>query len=335
MNLNLFLMINIIIVLISTYLKIKDTHDQKKIKKNVKKMLLTTENTNKIINEIGNKKEKEIKKFEDKNKLISKLINEGLISEREIYKKIKENNFFYLFCYQNVPEQSKIQKILGKDFRNPTLVAIESIGFLKVGKMHNFYIVPTNYLSEKLNNLQVLESLIRNTVKKHWKKFLSELQNENRKFYLQYIEKNPNPTNCTYFLSESRFHEVIINHIKYNAFSKGFKELLNRQINIKKLRDEVKKKKHEIKKFVLSISYDLFLDNMPNKDKKIFIEKERMINNTLKIKNFIDYRNKKDELIKTLENHFNDKKAKEYGSKISFRSRKYYKLFKDLGINLN
>ena len=172
-DVKLILWINLGIVVFSVISKIATTRDQKRVAKDVEKILTTATGTDKVVNAIKEEKEKKIEQLEDQNKLIAKLVNEGLISEKAVYDKIKKKNFFYFFCYGNVHDQTAIQKILGRDFRNPTLTAIESIGFFKVGRRHNFYILPADYLSKRLNNTKALELVIRKVLKKHWKAFLT------------------------------------------------------------------------------------------------------------------------------------------------------------------
>ena len=263
------------------------------------------------------------------------MIKEGLISEKSIYEIIQKYKFYYLFCYQNVPEQDKIQKIMGVSFRNPSLEAIESLGFVKVGTRHNLYVVPHDYLTERLRNPLALEKAVRQLVTKHWEGFLEKLKLKNKKFHEEYLKTNPDPANCTYMISTSNFHDVVIGYVGYNSFSREFKNLLQYHVNIKKLKKEISKRKYDINKFIRSISYDLFLVDIPKNDKQKFIDKEELIKRNLSVINFTDYRDKKDDLKTELKKYFTDRKSAKYADIISDRSKKYYELFSTLGIDFS
>lgn len=292
--------------------------------------------TNQLLKEMKIKKKlTEIKMtgLEEQNLLITRLIKEGLITEKSVYKIIQKYKFYSLFCYQNVPNQEAIQKVLGNTFRNPSLEAIESIGFIKVGTRHNLYILPHAFLTSKLRNPFTLERVIKRQVVKYWKSFLGLLKRKNSQFYKKYLKANPNPTNCTYMLSVSNFHDVIINYIGYNAFSTKFKNLLQSQVDLNQLKKEVSKRKYDIHRFITTISYELFLLDLPEKDKEIFISKEESFKKKLSVNNFVDYKDKKNELTNELKKYFSQRKAANYAEIISTKSKKYFELFLALGIN--
>ena len=65
-------------------------------------------------------------------------------------------------------------------------------------------------------------------------------------------------------IMSSNFHDVIIDEIGYNSFSTKFKDMLKYNVDIKKLRKEISKRKHAIKEFVKSISYELLFSDISN-----------------------------------------------------------------------
>lgn len=326
-------------IIVSVLLKIKDDN---KFKELVSGFLEAgkseKERTDQLIKEVREGKEKAEEKvvsLEEQNILIARLIKEGLINEKSIYQIIQKYKFYSLFCYQNVPEQEKVQKIMGVSFRNPSLEAVESIGFVKVGTRHNLYVIPHDYLTDILRNPLALEKAVRQLVIEHWVDFLEKLKQKNETFAEKYIENNPDPANCTYMISVSNFHDVIIGNIGWNSFSREFKNLLQYHVNIKKLKKEISKRKYDINRFVRSISYDLFLVDISKEDKEKFIEKEEEIKNNLSVANFTDYRSKKSDLKIELKKYFSERKSAKYAELISEKSMKYYELFSTLGIDFN
>ena len=94
-------------------------------------------------------------------------------------------------------------------------------------------------------------------------------------------------------------------------------------------------REHEIKKFILSISYDLFLTNIPPSDKNKIIQHEEDIKTQLGVSNFIGYAGKRGALNQALQEIFNKNKSEKYASTIELKSRKYNELFSNLGIDIN
>lgn len=327
-------------VFFSVLLKIKDNNKFKEFMNGFTEVHKSEkERADQLIKEVREGKEKaeeKVTNLEEQNVLIARLIKEGLINEKSIYKIIQRYKFYYLFCYQNVPESDKVQKIMGIGFRNPSLEAIESIGFIKVGTRHNLYVVPYDNLSERLKNPSTLEKVVRQLVTEHWEDFLIRLKQKKEAFYNTYMQTNPDPANCTYMISVSNFHDVILGYIGWNSFSREFKNLLQYQVNIKKLKKEVSKRKYDITKFVQSISYDLFLVDISSKeDKQKFIDKEEVIKKNLSVVNFTDYKDKKEELKIELKKHFTDKKAIKYANLIADKSKKYDGILSALGIQFS
>jgi hypothetical protein len=275
------------------------------------------------------------KSLREQNEFITRLIKEGLIDERSIYDIVQRNKFFYLFCYQNVPDIEKVQRILGRDTRNPSLEAVETLGFVKVGTKHNLYVIPYDMLPAKLRDPVQLEKIVRKLVEERWAAFLQKLQEKNRRFFARYTVEHPDPANCTYMIGSTNFHEVIINHVGYNAFSRKFKDLLQYHVNIRKLRKEIAKRKHDIKRFVGSISYEILIGDISiSKDRKALVDAEQKIKTALGVRSIVDYKDKGSELTKELEKMFNKTKASKYTGIIVEKSKKYSEIFSLLGIDL-
>ena len=200
-NKKLTVLVGVFFVLLSTIQKLLDKHRSTSENKLIKE-------AHEMIKKKQKETEAESKKLEEQNDLITRLVKEGLISEKSIYEIIKGSRFYYLFCYQNVPEQEYIRsRILRRNFRNPSLEAVEEIGFLKVGVRHNLYAIPADMLPSKLRNERKIEKLLRKLVKEKWQVFLDEIKEADRLFYVRYTHQDP--TNCTYMIVPANFHLLL------------------------------------------------------------------------------------------------------------------------------
>jgi len=332
----------IFLVVISTIAKIKDGYHSRDTHALIDDLQGTVaekdkriEEAHSLIKEQKQKTEERSQKLQEQNDLITRLIKQGLISEKDIYDIVQKDKFFYLFCYQNVPDQINIQKtILKKDFRNPSLEAVEEIGFIKVGTRSNLYVIPINMLPKKLQTEERIEKLLRKLVKEKWRAFLSDLETTNKAYYDTYLREG-DPTNCTYMIVSSNFHDVLMNFVGYNSFSRQFKDMLRYNVDIKKLRKEISKRKHAIKEFVKSISHELlFADISVKNDVQILKDNIEKVSKNLKVDNFLGFSGRKEDLNKELSSLFSAHKAKKYSNFIASKSEKYSELFYILGIEM-
>lgn len=324
----------IIFALASALFRIKDDIQIKRFFAETKESNRITIEAQSLIRSQIEETERREKTLREQNDFITRLIKEGLIDERSIYNIVQRNRFFYLFCYQNVPDIDRVQRVLGRGTRNPSLEAVETLGFVKVGKNHNLYVIPYDMLPTKLRDPIRLEKVIRKLVNEHWAAFLRKLQEKNRRFFARYIDEHPSPENCTYLIGTTNFHEVIINYVGYNSFSRKFKDLIQYHVDIKKLRKEIERRKHDIKRFVGSISYEILISDFPAKDRRTLTDAEGKIKTALGIKSIVDYRDKEIELKKELEKIFSKVKVSRYADVIVQKSRKYSETFSLLGIDL-
>lgn len=325
----------ILLAAASTYSKIKDDL-------RLNRFLSATEKANKIAEEAQDllrskqaEDEKVRQSLKEQSDFIGRLIKQGLIAEQSIYEIVHRDRFLFLFCYQNVPDQERVQRSLGRDFRNPSLDAVEQLGFVRVGSRHNLYVIPYDMLPSELRNPAKVEKILKKLLDEHWEAFLVKFQNTSQRAYNQYIADHPNPKNCTYMIVTANLHDVILDHIGYNSFSREFKDLLQYHVDIKRLRKEIRKRKHEIRDFIRSISYDLLLgDISPRRDKETIIQHEQEIRDRLGVESFTDYKDKKDDLQAQLGRIFSSAKAAKYAGLISDKSKKYDEIFSLLGVEL-
>lgn len=275
------------------------------------------------------------RQLEEQTELIARLVKEGLISEKNIYEMLQKHKVFYLFCYQNVQEQNEVQDAIGEQVRNPSLQAIDRLGFVRVGTKHNFYVLPYDMLPASFRDPVELERTLKQFVEEEWENFLRHIEAKNKAFYDEYIKRHPEPTNCSYVIVSSNIHEATIDHIGYNTFSRQFKDLLHNKININKLKREIKRKKHSIQKFVKSISGELLLVGIAaKKDRDLILKNEEQIKKNLGVSRFTEYGGFEEELEGELKKYFGPAKAKGYAKHMAEKSRKYEELLSLLGINL-
>lgn len=284
--------------------------------------------------EIREEKEKMIK-YEKRQKLVVKLIDNGLIKRETVFKLIKPREFFFIFCYE-APLADDLRKYCPNN-RQPILEIIENIGFIKLGKRFNFYLIIPETLNKKFRGVEAIRNFIPRKFNQEIKKIKEEIKNKDKKLYQKVVnEKGGHIFNYTFLISSSRLENLFIKYYPFNSFSKKFKDYISGAIDLKKLRTEAREKRHEIKTFISSISHDLLLDNVPDRDKKLIINNEKTLKRNLQIEKFTDYaRVNFDDLKREILLIFSDQnKAKLYAETIQINAIEYSNALNEMGIIL-
>ena len=292
----------------------------------------------KVVRKENRSKDKQLRLLEEQRTLMRKLVGEGLIKEQRILEIIDRDRFMYLFCYQNFPDQNEIvSPLLGaKESRNPTLVAVESLGFIKVGKMSNYYVIPLSSLEPKMRTPEAVTEEVVRRLKPHWKSLLEKIKQADEQKYREYTAKHPNAMNGTFLVGQSTFHDICVEYVGYNAFSAAFKEMLSDAVDLDKLKKELSRHKHEVRKFVLSMSIDVLLSGIKTKkDRELIIENEEVLQKELDARNLTDFAGITDALASELEAiGLSAAKSAKYAKQIETKSQKFGELFDSLGITV-
>ncbi len=259
--------------------------------------------------------------------LIRIMMNEGLIDDKNLLKKIKQKSFIAVYCYQKSPSS------LAKDFREivgrqPVLSSLEDLGFYRLGANHNFYLIDEKDLSKELRLLSQLEFFLSKHLEIKWRNSLNKLKDKNKDLYEKY--KNKKIWNFSYFIAKVLSGNSLVGHIHWSSFTPESKAKILRNIKYEEIKKEINF--HKISNLIKELNFKLLIREFPTEEKKELSKLEN-IENILKIKEFRDYgRISLERYEEFFKEHFNTEKAKYYSEAISNKAKKFNEALDKFGI---
>src|SRR3989344_3442608 len=230
------------------------------------------------IKEVG----EEIKEISSEKKetddLIRIMINEGVIEDKNLLKKIKQKSFIAIYCYQKSPGS------LAKDFREiivrqPVLTILEDLGFYRLGANHNFYLIDEKDLPKELRSLNQLEFFLSKHLEIIWLENLNKLKDKNKTLYEKYKDKKV--WNFSYFIAKVLSGNSLVGHINWSSFTPESKAKILRNIRYEEIKKEINF--HKISNLIKELNFKLLIRDFPTEDKKELL-KLKDIENELTIK---------------------------------------------------
>lgn len=278
---------------------------------------------------------------EEKNKikeeLISRLVNEGVIRETELYSLIRNKEIVLAFPYgKGIPAGIK-----NLGYRRPShMILLEKIGFVRATRNQNLMVAFTDNLPKSLRNVDSLNIFLKTELPKTWKQISEETM---KKFpssqYPQKFEKwrTGEGFGVMYILSKSTAQDFVIDYVNRESFTLEFKKHVWRVIDHSRLRNAIKKRKHQVKKIVSKISIDFLLRDVPTDARQSIITHEDAIKKHFGIKVFTDYRfadkEKMTDFLSSLLPKVDRSMLSQYSSIIIVESLECNNVLKQLGIS--
>lgn len=259
--------------------------------------------------------------------LIRIMINDGLIDDNNLLKKIKQKSFIAVYCYQ------KSTSSLAKDFREivgrqPVLSTLEDLGFYRLGSNHNFYLIDEKDLSKELRSLNQLELFLKKHLEIKWKKLLVILKNKNEALYNRYKDKHI--WNFSYFIAKVLSGNSLVGHINWSSFTPESKAKILRNIKYEEIKKEINF--HKLPSLVKELNFRLLIRDFSTEEKKDLL-KIKNVDNALTIKEFRDYGKLSIEKYEELFNkHFDTEKSKYYSEIILNKAKKFNEALDKFGI---
>jgi hypothetical protein len=271
-----------------------------------------------------------------KEDLITRLVNEGVIKETELYSLIRNKEIILAFPYgKGIPEG--IKKLGYR--RPPQIVLLEKIGFVRATRYQNLMVAFTDTLSKSLRKIDNLNAFIKRELPKIWKEISIKSMNAFPPSQYQKYEKwrTGEGFGIMYILSKSMAQDFIIDYINRESFTPEFRKHVWRVIDRTKLRDAIKKRRHQVRKIVSKISIDFLLRDIPRNIRQLILTHEDEIKKHFGIKVFTDYRlieqEKITNLLSSLLPEIGKDKLNQYSSTILIESQECYNVLKQLGIS--
>jgi len=281
----------------------------------------------------------EKKESEAKERLISKLINEGVVREEELYSLIRNKEIILAFPYGE-GLRSSIKSTVGYK-RQPLANLLEKLRFVRVTRVQNLMVAFTDNLPKNLRNIENLNYFIKKQLPEDWKLISEKIkQRFPASQYPKKFEKwrTGEKFSVMYILAKSLAHEFLIDFINKETFTDEFKKHIWKSIDRRELRKVIKRKRHKVKEIISKISVDFLLSNVPRRIRDKIVENEEKLKDTLGIKIFTDYRLiDKEELTQVLTEiipRVNKEDLERFSSTIIQESQSCYDLLNELGISL-
>lgn len=272
-----------------------------------------------------------------KEELVSRLVNEGVIPESELYALVRDLEIFLAFPYgTSFPDGVKK---LGFE-RPPHIALLEEIGFVRVTPNQNLMVAFSDRLPKSLRSIDNLDTFIEHELPKIWNRISEQVKEKFPSTQYKWYEKwrTGKGFGVLYVLSKSMAREFIINYINTELSTTEFKNRVWGVINRKELKRAIKKRMHHVKEVISKTSIDILLVDMPKTIKKRILEHEDDIKKRFNIRVFTDYRfiekTELEEVILQLLPRTEKENADRYSSKIIDESQKCYHLLKALGITM-
>ena len=306
-------------------------------KKNEQRNTKLLEKQSQYIEDVKNKKRVSIK-------LLNKLINNGLISEKEILKHLPNNSVYLLHCFAKsitLPETLPGIKKAVITRRYPEF--LKKMGFVRSNKISTFYLTTKERLISELTDIAELKNFLLNqfdvALREEWAIYLDKLS-KNIKFKKEY-EKRIKQT-----YDEVLKHNFLIIKTKLTEENLGLlfgKRAYNDQVN-KILSEGIllqniklsSERKIEVRKIVLDSSIiETIFDEETQNDKQKLEQIEGELKQKLKINQLLDYahRNEK-EIYSILTSKFTEEKSNNYAKILKEGASDYEEALKDLGISI-
>ena len=259
--------------------------------------------------------------------LIKIMINEGLIDDKNLLKKIKQKSFIAVYCFQKSPDS------LGKDMREiigrqPVLSTLEDLGFYRLGANHNFYLIDEKDLSKELRSLNQLEFFLGKNIELKWKKALNKLKNINTSLYSKYKDKKI--WNFSYFIAKILSGNSLVGHINWSSFTPESKAKILRNINYEEIKKEINF--HKMPSLVKELNFRLLIRDFSTEEKKELLNIKN-VEDELNIKEFRDYgKLSLKKYVEFFNKHLNTEKTKYYSEIILNKAKKFNEALDKFGI---
>lgn len=273
-----------------------------------------------------------------REELVSRLVNEGVISERELYSLIRNKETILAFTYGEGISR-KIRSRCGLKSQ-PLATLLERCGFVRATGMQNLMVAFTENLPRSLRNIDNLNVFIKSELPKIWEQISNKINKEYpAERYPKKYEKwrSGEGFSAMYTLSKSMAQDFIIDYINKESFTPEFKKHIWGIIDRKKLRDMIKKRRLKVKKIISKISIDFLLRDIPRNVRRNIEEHEDEIKKALGIEVFTDYRhieqNKMSNVLLNFLPAVEREDVDQYSSAIITESKNCYDLLKELGIS--
>ncbi len=222
--------------------------------------------------------------LEDRQKIISEFLSEGIIREEDLIKSLNQEPFVILYHYNRGIKQELLQYF--PDKKKPINKILNDLGFVPVGFAHGsyfFHVIGAKFLPRPLDDVTYLEAYIKKKMRNSFKNILLNLQKNNPELYNK--TKDKKLFNLSYFIGKIFPAHLSVGYVNFSSFDREFTSYYSKFSNLNKMQIN-EQKLNEILKLA---SLKIFIKQIPPKDREKIISKEDAIKQEFSINNLLDY----------------------------------------------
>lgn len=280
-------------------------------------------------------KERE-EKYKQKEKIITRLIKEGVIIDydlKKIFQTLRNKEVFLVHSYGEGVPQNLLKSYNGGT--QPLISILMKVGFVRVFRQHNLFIVFKKNLPRNLRRLDKLEKFLQQELEKLWEKIeeYAKQKYPSSKYKMYNKWRTKEGLKCSYLLFKAGEEDFVIGYKNRYSFTPQFVTSIIREIEVSKIKPITDKVK--LQQFVAKTSIEILLEDFPANIKKELLKHEKTLKEEFKIKNFTDL---KDIPVESLKNKISELSSVEedwsiYSEKIKLHAQEFYNILVELGMS--
>lgn len=226
-----------------------------------------------------------------REKLMSRLVNEGVIADSELYKLIRKKEIILAFPYGESVVRSVIA--LSGSNRQPLAALLRELGFVKATRFQNVMVAFADDLPKELRSVNNLQSFLKSALRTRWIDLSEKVKREYpaERYEVKFAKwRSRAGFGAAYILMKSMARDFVIGSINRASFTPDFKEHIWSAIDQARLRRVIRKHRRRVREIMSKISIDFLLMNQSRKLRNLMTQHEDALKKEFRIKVFTDYR---------------------------------------------
>ena len=272
-----------------------------------------------------------------KEEFIKRLLKEGVIEEDElkkVFEKLKNDEIFLVHTYgEGTPDSLKKETELKS---SPAISILQKLGFVRVFRQHNLFLIPVNDLPKTLRNVRGLELFLSSEIERIWKGLQQKAQKNFPAGEYKIMEKWRSGAGfkVSYVISKTPKNEIVTGFKNRSSFTPSFVAVILRRLTLEKtlppLRNTVK-----VKELLKTLSLEIFLSEFPKALSDRILSNEKQFKESLEINTLLDLRNVPQEKInnKLLELEPNVTNSATLSMSLISQAKEFAELLQSLGVS--
>ncbi|MEM0475420.1 MAG: hypothetical protein QW343_01370 [Candidatus Norongarragalinales archaeon] len=271
-----------------------------------------------------------------KEDFIKRLLREGVIEEDELQKaleKIRNDDLLLVHTYgEGTPDNLKKEL----DNVSPAISILKKLGFVRVFRQHNLFLIPVTDLPKPLRSARGLEVFLSSEIEKLWKELQQKTQKNYPAISYKIMEKwrSGEGFKVSYVIAKNPKNDLVAGFKNRHSFTPEFVAVILRKISLTQtlppIRNTVK-----VRELLKKMSVEIFLSAFPATLKEKIIAQEGSFKSSLGISTILDLRNIPSEKIATKLRDLDQNvlNANELAGSLIAQAKEFTELLQSLGVS--